>query len=122
MDADFLKLVEGGEARRPVAYNRRWHLDEDDRRHQGRRKWEPAAIEALVRLAATVESLYPPDWSHEKAVRFRAKGKAQPLAEVFTDSAEHLRVVVGGSEITVTEAEQVMDETFAARFTSALER
>src|SRR5688500_14261238 len=104
MDDEFLKLIEQGAARRPVAYNRRWHLDEDDRRHHGRRKWEPQALEEIVRLAAAIDSLYPPDWSDENAVRFRAKGSAEPLAEVFTDAPEYLRVVTQGRRSTITTA------------------
>ena len=126
MDVEFLKLIEQGAARRPVAYNRRWHLDEDDRRHHGRRKWEPAAIDRFVDLLAGIEGLYPPDWSAADAVRFRGRirGHERLLADLFTDSPDALRVVLTAparpAEITLVHAAQLEENPFTRLFERAV--
>ena len=79
---------------RPTIYNRPWHVDADDRRHHGRRRWEPAAIESFVELLAAIDGLYPPDWSDRDVVRFRAAGSGGPFAELWTDKAASLRLVL----------------------------
>jgi hypothetical protein len=79
---------------RPTIYNRPWHMDQDERRHRGRRQWEPGAIEALVGLLSTLDGLYPPDWSDRDVVRFRAAGASGPLAELWTDKPSALRLIV----------------------------
>ena len=79
---------------RPTIYNRPWHMDQDDRRHHGRRQWDPSAIEAFVEILSPLDGLYPPDWSDRDAVRFRAAGASEPFAEVWTDKASTLRLVV----------------------------
>ena len=78
---------------RPTIYNRPWHMDADDRRHHGRRRWEPEAVEAFVALLATVDGLYPPDWSGRDVVRFRMAGAEAPFAELRTDKPANLRLV-----------------------------
>jgi hypothetical protein len=65
---------------KPRIYNRPWHLDADERRHGGRRKWEVAAAEAIIELAGEVGWLYPPDFSARDLIRFRASG-----GEAFAD-------------------------------------
>src|SRR4029450_13454119 len=94
MDDEIRQIAEAGVKTRPTAYNRRWHLDEDNRRHQGERKWDPAAVEAFVRPAGTVSWLYPPDWSDRDAVRFRGVGTGTLFAELWTDSPEELLLVL----------------------------
>jgi hypothetical protein len=79
---------------RPTIYNRPWHMDQDDRRHHGRRHWDPAAIEAFVELLSFRDGLYPPDWSDRDAVRFCAVGAGEPFAELWTDKPGALRLVV----------------------------
>lgn len=79
---------------RPTIYNRPWHMDADDRRHHGRRRWEAGAIEALVEVLSSMDGLYPPDWSERDVVRFRAAGANAPFAELWTDKASALRLVV----------------------------
>jgi hypothetical protein len=98
MDDEIRQIAEAGVKTRPTAYNRRWHLDEDGRRHQGERQWDPAAVEAFVALAATVDWLYPPDWSDRDAVRFRAAG-GNIFAELWTDSPEALRLVLPNPQV-----------------------
>ena len=79
---------------RPTIYNRPWHMDQDERRHHGRREWDPSAIETFVELLSSLDGLYPPDWSDRDAVRFRAAGRNEPFAEIWTDKSAALRLVV----------------------------
>lgn len=79
---------------RPTIYNRPWHVDADERRHHGRRRWEPAAIEAFVELLSAIDGIYPPDWSDRDVVRFRAAGSGGSFAELWTDKTTNLRLVI----------------------------
>ena len=92
---------------RPRIYNRLWHMDADDRRHHGRRRWEPEALEALVALAAEVDHIYPPDWSDEAAVRFRASGRPQPVAEIRTDDPDHLVLSMCGLRVEMCSCSEI---------------
>jgi hypothetical protein len=74
---------------RPDIYNRRWHLDENARRHHGKRRWDPATLDALLTRLSTLD-LYPPDFSHPDRIRLRACGASKPIATIET----HLRSVV----------------------------
>ncbi len=80
---DFHPRRESTESRTAV-YNRYWHLDLNNRRHLGRRKWEQAALEALVDLAGQLDWLYPPDFSNRHAVRFRAAGRSDDFLVIRT--------------------------------------
>ena len=91
---ELVKHLEQNPESRPTIYNRPWHMDQDDRRHHGRRQWEPGAIEALVEILSSLDSLYPPDWSDRDVVRFRATGASDPFAEISTDKPAALRLVV----------------------------
>jgi hypothetical protein len=82
---------------RPTIYNRPWHFDADERRHHGRRQWDPSVIESLVELLSSVEGVYPPDWSERDVVRFRVAGSAEPFAELWTDEPSTLRFVIHSS-------------------------
>lgn len=101
---------------RPPVYSRLWHLDADDRRHHGRRRWDPAAIEAFVALAAAIDRLYPPDWSDSATIRFRASGETQPFAEIRTDNPDHLVLIMQGWTIHIAQREQIDSSEFHAWF------
>jgi hypothetical protein len=79
---------------KPRIYNRPWHLDADGRRHRGRRKWEPMAVEAIIELAAGIDWLYPPDFSRRDFIRFRASGGEKPLADLRTGRPDCLRLIL----------------------------
>ena len=79
---------------RPRLYNRLWHLDADDRRHRGRRRWEAGIIDAFVDLAGAVDCLYPPDWSDKSRVRFRIAGQTAAFAEIHTGRADSLAILL----------------------------
>lgn len=87
---------------KPRIFNRPWHLDADERRHHGRRRWDPAAVEALLELASTIDCLYPPDFSHRDTIRFRAAGASRPLAELRTSNPAELRLLLVGFTEPVT--------------------
>ena len=91
---ELVKHLEQHPESRPTIYNRPWHMDQDERRHHGRRQWDPAAIEGFVGIVSVVEGVYPPDWSDRDAVRFRAAGAGEPFAEMWTDQPAVLRLVV----------------------------
>ena len=91
---ELVKHLEQHPGSRPTIYNRPWHMDQDERRHHGRRRWEPTAIEAFVEILSSLDGLYPPDWSDRDAVRFRAAGANEPFAEMWTDKPASLRLVV----------------------------
>lgn len=74
---------------KPQIFNRPWHLDLDDRRHHGARRWEREALQALLDLAAGFEFLYPPDWSDRDVVTLRGPRRAG-FATVRTDSPDAL--------------------------------
>jgi hypothetical protein len=107
---------------RPRIYNRLWHMDADDRRHHGRRRWESEALEAIVGLAAEVDQVYPPDWSDEAVVRFRASGRPQPVAEIRTDHPDHLVLSMHGSSIDIRRCSQIDLAAVRAAFASCLKR
>ena len=102
--------------RRAPVYSRLWHLDADGRRHHGRRHWDPAAIEAFVALAATVDRLYPPDWSDVAAVRFRPSGDDRPFAEIRTDDPDHLVLMMCGQTLHISRRQQIDSAEFRAVF------
>lgn len=77
----------------PTIYNRLWHLDADDRRHHGQRKWEPAALDRLLDLANAVENCYPPNFSDRDVVRLSACDIGC-IAELRTDDPRQLLVSI----------------------------
>jgi hypothetical protein len=83
-----------GADQRPRSYNRLWHLDADNRRYHGLRRWDSGAVEAFVQLASKLDFLYPPDWSRPDRVVFRASGTDIPFASVRTDKPTLLRLVL----------------------------
>ena len=91
---ELVKHLEQHSESRPTIYSRPWHMDQDERRHHGRRQWDPAVIEGFVGIVSCVEGVYPPDWSGRDAVRFRAAGGNEPFAEIWTNTPAALRLVV----------------------------
>lgn len=79
---------------RPPVYSRLWHMDADSRRHHGRRRWDSGIIEKFVAIAASVEAIYPPDWSDADCVRLRTSGRQLPVAELQTHSPDRLTLTL----------------------------
>ncbi|MGE5608397.1 MAG: hypothetical protein ACM359_04030 [Bacillota bacterium] len=79
---------------KPRIYNRPWHFDADDRRHHGRRTWDPNAIDAFLNLASQIDQLYPPDFSARNAIRLRASNHTRPIAELRTSNPTRLVLVL----------------------------
>lgn len=75
----------------PDIYNRRWHMDENDRRHHGKRKWDPATIDALLARLSTLD-LYPPDFSDPNLIRLRAFHGTKPVVTIDTRLRSVLRL------------------------------
>jgi hypothetical protein len=105
---------------KPRIYNRPWHLDADDRRHHGKRRWNVALLESLLAAAARIESLYPPDFSARNVIRLRAAGIARPVATISTASGASLTVTIGEHKVSLkTRADVRRCVLLLAKVTSA---
>ncbi len=106
---------------KPRIYNRPWHLDADGRRHRGRRLWDPAAVEEIIRLAGEIDWLYPPDFSSRDCIRFRASGSSTVFAELRTGRADCLRLILRPRRRTGIRAIRAKLQIEATRISKELE-
>lgn len=116
MDELIRKAAEIGAKSRPTLYNRRWHLDEDQRRHHGARQWEVRVIEEVLALAAASPGLYPPDFSDRDTVIFRAVSTRSIVAAIRTDSATEIVLRLGDATWTLRAPADIPREALARAF------
>lgn len=120
MDELIRQAAETGTKSRPTLYNRRWHLDEDQRRHHGARQWDARVIEEIIALAAASTGLYPPDFSDRDAVLFRAVGTRKIVAEIRTDSATEIVLRLGDATWALRAPADIPRAALAAAFASSI--
>ena len=94
VSSKFADIISRTGGKRPAPYNRRWHCDEDRRRHHGRRTWDAGTLDALVNLIGDIDGLYPPDWSDPNLIRCRLAGTSSVAVEIATDDPDQLRVTI----------------------------
>ena len=70
-----------------------WHFDRGNEKFAGCRVWEPAALEALVELAAQHPELADPDWSKPHAVLLQGRS-GDEFAMIRTDHPLYLRLLL----------------------------